>query len=170
MGWGSRGGNGLKGRRQRGESGGRSEGGEGRFERQPEIGRSWAGRLSNAEPRQSAQLVNLRTPFSPETCYKRATETSVNTPAASNRPPHANSCRDPEIPISGSPEQCLRKPQISASARNRVICGRGDSQPLAPPVGAVGQFADPVFAGKPPRNTRRRRQSTRRRHLIDPFI
>ena len=51
----------------------------------------WAGRLPTAGPRQSAQLVNFRTPFSPETCYKRATETSVNTPPASNRPLHMNS-------------------------------------------------------------------------------
>ena len=31
-----------------------------------------------------------------------------------------------------------------------------------PPVGAVGQFPDPVFAGNPLRNTRRRNRKTRR--------
>ena len=36
----------------------------------PTSGDLWAGRLSNTDPRQSAQLVNFRTPFSPETPSK----------------------------------------------------------------------------------------------------
>ena len=36
----------------------------------PKSGDLWAGRLSNADPRRSAQLVNFRTPFSPETPSK----------------------------------------------------------------------------------------------------
>ena len=36
----------------------------------PKSGDVWAGRLSNADPRRSAQLVKFRTPFSPETPNK----------------------------------------------------------------------------------------------------
>ena len=37
-----------------------------------------------------------------------------------------------------------------------------------PPVGAISQFPDPVFAGNPAKNTRRRRKKTCRRNPIDP--
>ena len=36
----------------------------------PKSGDLWAGRLSNMDPRRSAQLVDFRAPFSPETPFK----------------------------------------------------------------------------------------------------
>ena len=84
-----------------------------------------------------------------------------------------NSRRDPGVPISGWPQLCPRKSQISASARNRAICGPpreiGATLKRGPPrVGALGQLPDPVFAGTPLRSTRRTRRDTRRRTLIGP--
>ena len=40
------------------------------FRVDPKSGDLWAGRLSNAGPRRSAQAADFRTPFSPETPSK----------------------------------------------------------------------------------------------------
>ena len=45
--------------------------GTGDFRVGPKWGDLWAGRLSNADPRRSAQSVDFRASFPPETHYKK---------------------------------------------------------------------------------------------------
>ena len=124
----------------------------------------WVARRPNAGPRRSAQLVNFWTPFlpgNPTLNTRRRRQKTLRRNLIT--PPPMNSCRDPEIPISGFPEQRLRKSHVPASARNRAICGLGDFQTLAPAGRLTWSISGPFFAGNPLGNTRRRRQKTRRR-------
>ena len=79
------------------------------------------------------------------------------------------SWRDPEIPTSGFPQQCPRKSQIFASARNVIgrFVGGATLNRGHTPVEAISKSAGPVFAGNPLANTRRRRQRTSRRSSTD---
>ena len=99
---------------------------------------------------------------------KRATEASERAPPESKRPPPRALWRYPGIPISGSPRQYCRKPQIFASARNRATCGRGDSQMRAFAGWRSWSVAGPHLRRTPPLNRRRRRQKTRRRDPVGP--
>ena len=81
---------------------------------------------------------------------QRATETTENESPGSIRPPLMNSRRGPETPISGFPRRRLRESQISASARNRAICGRGDSQTRAPAGRRNWSLFGPRFRRRPP--------------------
>ena len=99
---------------------------------------------------------------------KHATGTLVNAPPGSDRPPtripdEMPTSRFPDLPndLAGNRET-PRQPEIGRFVAGATL-RRGP-----PPVGAVGQFPAPVCAGNPLRNTRRSRQKTRRRNLIDP--
>ena len=59
------------------------------------------------------------------------------------------SWRGPGIPITGFPQECPRKSQILASARNRAICGRGGSQSQAPAGRRNWSISGPRFRREP---------------------
>ena len=63
--------------------------------------------------------------------------------------PPMTSWRDPEIPTSGSPQQCRQKMQIFASALNRATCGQGDSQMRAPAGRRSWPISGPRFRRRP---------------------
>ena len=65
-----------------------------------------------------------------------------------------NSRRGPEIPISASPQQCPRPSQSFASARNRAICGWGDSQARTPAGRRGRSISGSRFRRKPLSKTR----------------
>ena len=109
----------------------------------PKSGDLWAGRLSIASPRRSAQLVDFRTPFLPETPSKtrdrgagkraRTTATPCRLPPAGYRPP-ATPCL-----------HLLPLPPAARSRRQRARKGSrrpaGGSRPAAlplPPAGPAG--------------------------------